>query len=178
MTETNTPGTTTPTLDAAQAVHLQHTSSNFVTQIEQGIGDPKSLWFGRRDLLEQAKLAGDTMLRRAGVAPAPPPDPFAEAQAIHDRMFDHPPAPALVEMMDTRIEALGALGTDAVERAATELRERMTPATYDALVAEAKAAFPAGTDIPRAVFADRHVLELTAARGRFENAYRNTKPRR
>jgi hypothetical protein len=157
---------------------LQDLGARITRTIEQGIDDPASIYFKRRDLLEQADVSNRVAYARAGLAPHTRPTPEDLAAAAHARSFAHEPAPALVEMVSDRLAALAALGEREVTRAADDLRGQLGASRYKDLCEDARAAFPPGEDIPAALFADLPALELTAARGRFAKARAATAPKR
>jgi hypothetical protein len=88
-----------------------------------GITDPKSVYHGRNDLLEQARTNFPVTAACAGIDPNDRPSPGDIPQTTHDRAFAHQPAPALTQLVAGRIEALAAQGAEAVERAVARLRD-------------------------------------------------------
>ena len=154
---------------------LNSLGNDITRTIELGVTDKTSVFFGRNDLLEQARLNVKSTLLRAGVEQVSE-TPETLAQKAHDRAFSQVDMnPALVAALDERIDALEKDHTEAgLVAMAADLRKELGEQRYAEMVRDAHTAL--GEEPPLAARADMTILRALAAQGAYLNHYHATAP--
>lgn len=144
------------------------------------LADPNSIYAGRPEVIERAKVEIEAILLRAGVE-EPKIDPLQLAREQHARSFSMAEKPIdddTAVQLESRCEALEEQHSkQELEQMASALREEVGAEEYDKLIEDATSYIDAAK-LPLGARADLLTLKAVASAGRYMRAYYRTMPGR